>query len=133
MKMLKKSLVLLTVAIVSVFVGGVSQGATEADKEAPLSEVSGVLHKNLNEKSIHHFLVLDGSKERCYVRGKLLGNIEQGTRIRAKGVLRSYLFDATATDWNRPDAPAPPPFLKGWVVYLDVKEVSVIQEPFGER
>lgn len=131
MKMLKCPRTVLTVAMASILAGGASQGETEAEKRAPLSEVSGVLHKN--EKSVEPFLVLDGSKERCYVRGKLLERIEQGARIRAKGVLRSYLFDATATDWKRTDAPAPPPFLKGWVVYLDVKEVSVIQEPFGER
>jgi hypothetical protein len=131
MRTLKELLILLTVAVAAVLAGCVSQGPADAEKQTPLTEVSGVLHKG--EKSIQSFLVLDGSKERCYVRGKPLEKAEQGARVRVKGVLRSYLFDATGTDWKRPGAPAPPPFLKGWVVYLEVKELRLIQEPFGER
>ncbi len=130
MKMRENSLVLLVVAIARLCAGGVSQGATESETQAPLAEVSGILHKG--EKSIKPFLILDGSNERCYLSGKPLAKVERGARIRAKGMLRSYLFDATGADRNRPGAPAPPPFLKGWVVYLEVKEVSLIQEPFGE-
>ena len=131
MKTLKELVILLTVAVATVLAGCVSQGPADGEKQTPLTEVSGVLHKG--EKSIKPFLVLDGSNERCYVRGKPLQKAERGSRVRVKGVLRSYLFDATETDWKRPGAPAPPPFLKGWVVYLEVKELRLIQEPFGER
>ena len=127
--MLNNSLVLFIVAT-SLCAGGVSQGATESETQTPLAEVTGILHEG--EKTIKPFLILDGSEERCYVSGKPLARVERGARIRAKGVLRSYLFDATGTDWQRPGAPAPPPFLKGWIVYLDVTDVSLIQEPFGK-
>jgi len=131
MKTSKELLILLTVGVASVLAWGGGRGAAGPENETPLSEVSGVLHKN--EKTIQSFLVLDGSDERCYVRGKALEKVERGAHIYVKGVLRSYLFDATGTDWKRPDAPAPPPFLKGWVICLDVKELKVIQEPFGEQ
>jgi hypothetical protein len=97
--------------------------------ETSLAELSGVLHKG--EGTIMPYLVLDGSNERCYLRGRSLAAHEPGTRLFVRGSLRSELFDATGTDWRKPGAPALPPFVKGWVVYLDVKEAKAIAEPFG--
>ena len=90
-----------------------------------LSELSGILHKG--EKTIvPAYLVLDGSSERCYLQGEIIQDIENGAHIYVRGVLHSYLFEHLAG----PEV-APPPFRKGWVVYMDVRESKSIKEPFG--
>ncbi len=98
-------------------------------KEAPQSALSGVLH--MGEKTIMPYLLLDGSDDRCYVKGGPLGGYQTGTRLRVKGELRIKLLDETGKDWRAPGMPAPPPFLKGWVVYMEVREAKEIAEPFG--
>lgn len=86
---------------------------------APIAEMGGVLHDG--EKTIMPYLVLDGSEQRCYVRGRPLAPHHTGTHLLVRGVLRSKLFD-DQNDYSRPEAPAPPPFAKGWVVYMEVTE-----------
>lgn len=97
--------------------------AAAAEEEAPLCELSGVLHKE--KKTIMPYLLLDGSNERCYLRGKVLAEFESGERIHVRGVPRSQLFE------DRSGPNAPPPFRKGWVVYMDVSQARRIKEPFG--
>ena len=99
------------------------QPAAGVQQETPRCELSGILHKG--EKTIMPYLVLDGSNERCYLRGKELVEFESGARIYVRGVLRSQLFE----DGSGPNAPAP--FRKGWVVYVDVNQAQRIEEPFG--
>ena len=123
---------LMAVAVISVLFLAAMWGQDSTPtggKETSLAELSGVLHKG--EMTIMAYLVLDGTNERCYLRGRSLAAHEPGTRLLVRGSLRSELFDATGTDWRKPGAPAPPPFVKGWVVYLDVKEAKAITEPFG--
>ena len=86
---------------------------------APVAEMGGVLHSG--GKTIMPYLVLDGSEQRCYVRGRPLAPHHTGTHLLVRGVLRSKLFD-DQNDYSRPEAPAPPPFAKGWVVYMEVTE-----------
>ena len=127
---MRKPIIALLVA------GGMSLAAVAADRnssrpandDTTLSELSGVLHKEA--KAIMPHLELDGSQLRCYVRGEALAVHERGTRLYVRGTLRSELLDFTGGDWSKPGAPAPPPFRKGWVVYLDVKEAREIAEPF---
>jgi hypothetical protein len=102
--------------------GGANAGAVEENWAT--SELSGVLQKS--EKTIMPYLLLDGSDQRCYLRGAPLATHESGTRLHVRGVLRSELFDSTGTDWDKPGMPAPPPLRKGWVVYMEVKEAHVI-------
>jgi hypothetical protein len=108
--------------------GGVSgQEKPEAGNRTARSKLSGILYKD--EKTIMPYLVLDGSDERCYLRGNALAAHPTGTHLQVEGVLCSELFDATGTDWTKPGAPAPPPFRKGWAVYLEVQEVKIATEP----
>gem|GEM_PF-3998593 len=103
--------------------------ATPAD-QARLSELAGVLHAG--EKTIMPYLELEGSGQRLYVRGAALRDYESGAHIQVKGVLRSELIDLTGMDRKRADAPAPPPFEKGWVVYMEAIEAVTMDEPPSE-
>lgn len=98
-----------------------------AGKPTALSELSGIFHTD--ELTIMPYLILDGSEERCYLRGSALAAHPSGTHLQVKGTLGSELFDATGTDWTT-GALAPPPFLKGWVVCMAVEEAKVATEPF---
>ncbi|MFH1267886.1 MAG: hypothetical protein ABIK89_19385 [Planctomycetota bacterium] len=97
----------------------------------PLSELTGTLHgpTKIIER---YYLISDGSRERCRLRGRKLKEFKEGTRVCVKGILRSYLFE-DSRDYTAPGAPAPPPFRKGWIVYMDVKEIQAIARPFGDR
>ena len=104
--------------------GGGKAGATA-------SELTGVLrYQNKAEKTIMPYLILDGSNDRCYVKGAPLAKHVPGERLYVRGVLRSELFDSTVTDWSKPGMPAPPPLGKGWVVYMDVTHAQKIDQPF---
>ncbi|MFC1735224.1 hypothetical protein ACFL1X_03845 [Candidatus Hydrogenedentota bacterium] len=94
------------------------------DERIDLAELSGVFHRG--RKTVQpYYLTLDGSEERCYLRGESLRDLKEGTRISVRGMLRSYLFEHT------PGPSAPPPFDKGWVIYLQVYKLDVIDRPFG--
>ena len=110
-------------------VSGKEPARDETDKSTA-SELTGILH--VGEMTILPYLTLDGSNERCYVLGPFLREHITGERLRAKGVLRTKLFDYTGTDWRKAGAPQQPPFIKGWVVYLDVTESRVISAPFEQ-
>ena len=129
---------LFLLALCTLFIAGTIPEKKPAADEQPLSELSGVLH--LHGKWIEpYYLVLDGSNEKCHVRIKAPTPKDYaairamaGKRVYVKGILKSYLFDDTR-DYKVPGSPAPPPFRKGWIVRMDVKEIKVISQPFGEE
>ena len=131
MKTLRELVVTVACGAALVMAAGCGPATTPGgDREPKLCELTGVMRTGGDTKTLMPYLVLDGSGERCYARGKVMAPHDPGTRLYVRGVLRSELFDDTGKDWTKPGAPQPPPFLKGWVVYLDVKEAKVITEPF---
>lgn len=91
-----------------------------------LSELTGVFRIAAKDVERYH-IVLDGTDQKCCLRGEVLRDLEDQSRIRVKGTFKSYLFKHTLG----PEV-APPPFHKGWVIYLDVQELEIIERPFGE-
>lgn len=112
--------------VISGLLASCAVSGVQRTEDVPLSELTGVLR--VGEKRVERYsLVLDGSCERCNLRGGLLANLEEGTRVRVRGVYRSYLFEHRTVR-----NVAPPPFRKGWVVYMDVEDLEVVHEPFGD-
>lgn len=126
MKTSQPLLILLAVGLASSLTSIPNRGATDAENRTPLSELSGILHKD--DKTIMPYLALDGSGQGCYLRGNSISAHRSGDHVSVRGTLRSELFDATAPDWST-GATAPPPFLKGWVVFLDVQDAKAVADP----
>lgn len=104
------------------------EDASVGKANVTVSELTGVFHRQ--DKALMPYLVADGSDERCYLRGAPLATRESGTRLYVRGTLRTELRDSTGTDFGRPSAPAPPPFRKGWVIYMEVIDAREIDQPF---
>ena len=100
---------------------GQATSCTDQNRDVEqFSELSGVFH--IAGKSVErYYILLDGTEQRCNLRGESLKNLRDGTRVHVKGFLQSCLFEHTAGS-----EVAPPPFRKGWVIYLDVKEIRII-------
>jgi hypothetical protein len=126
MKTSQPLLIVLAVGLASSLISVPSRGATDAENPTPLSELSGILHKD--DKTIMPYLALDGSGQRCYLKGNSISAHRSGNHVSVRGTLRSELLDATAADWST-GAKAPPPFLKGWVVLLDVQDAKAVADP----
>lgn len=84
-------------------------------------ELTGVLKRTVKAGSPHE-IELDGATGSFYLRGKVLKDIPDGTRIWVKGAIQTSLND------NRNDpTPATP---MHWHIYMDVKECQTIKDIF---
>ena len=84
-------------------------------------DLTGVLRKTVKALSPYR-LELDGATGSLYLRGEILKDIPDGTRIWVKGTIQTSLYD------NRNDpTPAMP---MQWHIYMDVKQCQRIKKRF---
>jgi hypothetical protein len=93
-----------------------------ADSNDKLMSLSGTLYRSVKYFE-SYYIELDGSLNRFYLRGEALKEIEEGTRILVKGIIKTYSHINKAGEVT-----AMP---NQWVIYMDVKEVRVVDKPFG--
>ena len=86
------------------------------------SELTGVVQKTVKALS-PYMLELDGATDSLYLRGEVLQDIPDNTRIWAKGTIQTLLFD------NRND-PSPAMMRRQWHIYMNVTECKRIATPF---
>ncbi|MEE8287219.1 MAG: hypothetical protein V3R72_11040 [Gammaproteobacteria bacterium] len=84
-------------------------------------ELSGVLRRPL-KWTPHLELVPAGQTKRIDLKGDLLNDIQDGTPICVRGVVRSHLHPGSTEDNLSPIAPQ-------WLVWLEVTELRVLDDP----
>ena len=93
-------------------------------EKSELSELEGVLTRNIKWTS-PYTLRTDGNGVReCYLTGAVLEGIADGTHIRAKGRLTTYRYPVEA------DTPAVSCFPLHWGILMHVEEVTMTPDPF---
>ena len=92
----------------------------EQPKPQPI-ELSGRLHRPV-KWTPQLELIPAGQIKRFDVKGALIRDIETGTFIRVRGVVRSHLHRGS-TKGN------PSPFGAQWTVWLDVTDVQILDHP----
>ncbi len=86
------------------------------------SELTGVLKKTVKAHSPYK-LELDGATGSFYLRGDVLKNVAEGTRIWVKGEIKTELYDSSVTKGNSV-------WPTHWQIFMDVKEFKKIAKPF---
>jgi len=94
-------------------------GASSHTDDRGLSELSGVLKKTVKAHSPYK-IELDGRTTSFYLRGDVLKNVPEGTRIRVWGRIRSRLF--------KPEEVSPWPI--HWQIFMNVEQVKTISSYF---
>ncbi|HUU01571.1 MAG TPA: hypothetical protein VM425_09040 [Myxococcota bacterium] len=86
------------------------------------SELTGVLKKTVKAHSPYR-LELDGATGSFYLRGDVLKNVPEGTRIWVKGEIKTELYDSSVIKGNSV-------WPTHWQIFMDVKEFKKIAKPF---
>lgn len=116
-----KKIIIATVILLLI----VSFGHAEHNNEK-LQTLTGIFHKTIKSYE-SYYIELDGSvgigniKKRVGLKGELLNNIEKDSRIAIRGIIRTYWHNGGSQD-NRS------PFPAAWRIYMDVKEVKIVDK-----
>lgn len=117
---MKKIIIIITALLLFANIG---YGENNDEK---LQTLTGIFHKAIKSYE-PYYIEVDGSigagnaKERIGLNGEVLKNIENDSRIIIRGIIKTYWHNG-GSQANRS------PFPADWRIYMDVKEVKIVEK-----